>query len=191
MIAEQYGDNKSIWAYAQSPGLALHMKSKGFLKLLVILAGDTEINPGPRVTCSTCVKEIKRNQLKAKCKTYGVCFHPKCTKENFGEDIYCRLCYICPEENEYTNNDCYDKLRSLTINRGLKILHQNVNGLLSKIDAIRLLCGSQNKHIHVFGVTESKLDSAISDAEVQIQGYNGVRYDRKNGSGGWSVRIHS
>ena len=141
---------ESIWGYKQSS--ALHMKPKGLLKLLVILAGDIELNPGPCVTCTTCAKKIKRIQIKAKCKTCGVYYHAKCMKENFGEDIYCRLCYIYPEESQYTNNDCYNELRSLMINRGLKILHQNVNGLLSKIDAIRLLCGSQNKNIHVFGV---------------------------------------
>ena len=70
------------------------MKLKGFLKLLVILAGDIEVNPGPCVTCTTCIKKITRNQIKAKCKTCGVYYHAKCMNENFGEDIYCRVCAI-------------------------------------------------------------------------------------------------
>ncbi|CAB3996535.1 Hypothetical predicted protein, partial [Paramuricea clavata] len=85
-----------------------------------------------------------------------------------------------PEETGETNNDCYEELRSLITNRGLKILHQNVNGLLSKMNAIRLLLDSQNKNIHIFGIIESKLDLSISDTEIRIDGYTCVRYDRKN-----------
>ena len=104
--------------------------------------------------------------------------------ENFDEDLYCRVCHIQPEETGQTNNDCYKELQSLITNRGLKILHQNVNGLLSKINAIRLLLDSQNKNILIFGITESKLDLSISDTEIRIDGYTGVRYDRRNGAGG-------
>ena len=62
-------------------GITIHFKSKGLQKLLMILAGQTEINPVPRAVCSKCIMEIKRlpstciqmgnkrNQLKAKCKT--------------------------------------------------------------------------------------------------------------------------
>jgi exonuclease III len=160
------------------------MESKGLVKLLVILAGDIEINPGPRFTCITCAKDIRRNQLKAKFKTCCEYFHAKCMIENFDEDLYCRVCHIQPEETGQTKKYCYKELQWLITNRGLKILHQNVNGLLSKINAIRWLLDSQNKTIHIFGITESKLDLSISDTEIRIDGYTGVRYDRKNGAGG-------
>ena len=151
-----------IWGYKQSS--ALHMKSKGLLKLLVILVRDIGVNPGLCVTCTTCDKKIKRNQINAKCKTCGVYYHVKCTKENFGEDIYCRLCYIYPEENQYTNNDCYNELRAL-INRA-RFVAAKIR-IFTFLELVKV--NSQTK---------------ITDEEVQIQGYNSVRYDRKNGSGG-------
>ena len=55
----------SLWIYKQCH--ALHMKSNGTFKLLMILAGDVELNPGPALTCSSCLKQIRRNQLKGTC----------------------------------------------------------------------------------------------------------------------------
>ena len=88
--------------------------------------------------------------------------------------MFCNTCYIRPTEpieetrHDDRQSDCYDNLRSYIAKTGLKILHQNVNGLLSKIDMIREMFDSLNNNIHVLGVTESKLNSTILDAEVRI-----------------------
>ena len=57
-------------------------------------------------------------------------------------------------DDRYDGKDCHDNLRSYIAKSGLKILHQNVNGLLSNIDMIRDILDSPNRNIHVFGVTE-------------------------------------
>jgi hypothetical protein len=89
--------------------------------------------------------------------------------------VFCNTCYIRPTEpieetrHDDRQNDSYDNLRSYIAKTGLiKILHQNVNGLLSKIDMIREMFYNLNNNIHVLGVTESKLNSTILDAEVRI-----------------------
>ena len=60
--------------------------------------------------------------------------------------------------------------------------HLNVNSLLSKIDKLRDI----TNHIRpaILGITESKLDSSVTNAEVDINGYSIVRNDRnRNGEG--------
>ena len=51
---------------------------------------------------------------------------------------------------------------------GLHFLHINVNSLLSKIDELRDFVGHTKPAI--LGITESKLDSSVSDREVNING---------------------
>ena len=169
------------------------MKSNGTFKLLMILSGDVELNPSPALTCSSCLKQIRRNQLKGTCQNCKQCFHIKCLKENVNDTMFCNTCYIRPTEpieetrHDDRQSDCYDNLRSYIAKTGLKILHQNVNGLLSKIDMIREMFDSLNNNIHVLGVTESKLNSTILDAEVRINGYVGIRHDRTSIGGGGGV----
>ena len=174
------------------------MKSNGTFKLLMILSGDVELNPSPALTCSSCLKQIRRNQLKGTCQNCKQCFHIKCLKENVNDTMFCNTCYIRPTEpieetrHDDRQSDCYDNLRSYIAKTGLKILHQNVNGLLSKIDIIREMFDSLNNNIHVLSVTESKLNSTILDAEVRINGYVGIRHDRtsRGGGGGMIAFVH-
>ena len=65
--------------------------------------------------------------------------------------------------------------------RGLHFLHINVNSLLSKIDELRDVVGHTKPAI--LGITESKLDSSVSDQEVDISGYSILRSDRNRYGG--------
>ena len=61
-------------------------------------------------------------------------------------------------------------------------LHINVNSFLSKIDELRDVVGHTKPAI--LGVTESKLDSSVSDQEVNRSGYSILRSNRnKYGEG--------
>ena len=62
------------------------------------------------------------------------------------------------------------------IRKGLHFLHINVNSLLTKIKEIRLI--AKNSKANVIGITETKLDGTIFNAEVCIKGYSIVRCDR-------------
>ncbi|CAB4046261.1 Hypothetical predicted protein, partial [Paramuricea clavata] len=102
--------------------------------------------------------------------------------------LYCPSC--APIEldescNTNTNNTCiFGKLNDFLKNKGVKIFHQNVNGLVTKIEKLRLMLQETSKRIHIFGITESHLNKNIQDSEVAISGYNFIRKDRKNGCGG-------
>lgn len=77
----------------------------------------------------------------------------------------------------------YNKLKEVLKSPGLKVFHQNFNGLYFKIDILWILLQETLKDIHIFGITESHLNESIEDKELHIAGYDIVRNDGKQGSG--------
>ena len=66
--------------------------------------------------------------------------------------------------------------------RGLHFCHLKVDSLLFKIDKLRVITNYIRPAI--LGITESKLDSSVTNAEVNINGYSIIRNDRnRNGAG--------
>ena len=63
-------------------------------------------------------------------------------------------------------------------------MHQNLNGLLSKLSAIQLMIDSISNNVDLFGITVSHLTPSINDSELQITNYNLIRRDRELGQGG-------
>ena len=68
----------------------------------------------------------------------------------YKEKLYCPSCV--PTENESVNtnmnNTCiFEKLNDFLGNKGLKIFHQNVNGLVSKIEKLRSVLQETNINI--------------------------------------------
>lgn len=179
----------SLWQLKQDSGFNPRLRHA--LKFLLLLAGDIELCPGPRVHCSGCLKAIHRTQLSKVCESCGTLFHVKCLTDKLEgriEKFYCSSCVVNieheAEEECDTNVPLYPQLSSYLCRRGLKILHQNVNGLLSKLDQVKILLTETDKNIHMFKITESHLDSSISDSQLSIFGYNIIRKDRQNGPGG-------
>ena len=76
--------------------------------------------------------------------------------------------------------------RSL-LSKGLHLLHSNVRSLLPKLPDVRLLL-SQTKAT-VFAVSETWLDSTVTDGEVSVPGFNIVRRDRNRNGGGVAIFI--
>ena len=66
--------------------------------------------------------------------------------------------------------------------RGLHFVHININSLLPKIDEIRSF--AQQTNVSVIGITETKLDNSVLDAEIKIDGYDLMRWDRNRHGGG-------
>ena len=65
----------------------------------------------------------------------------------------------------------------------LHFLDVNINSLLSKTDEQRNIV--DNTKSALLGITESKLDSSVSDQEVNLSGYSILRSDRNRyGRGG-------
>ena len=73
----------------------------------------------------------------------------------------------------------FQKLRSGT---GINIAHLNVCSLFRNIDEIRNILTNEN--ISILSLSETRLDSSVSEAEICIPGYRSVRLDRNRNGGG-------
>ena len=82
-----------------------------------------------------------------------------------------------------------DEVFNLSNMRGLKIGHLNTNGLLNKIDDIRILLGQSQ--LDILALCESKLTHEISDIDVSIPNYNLFRLDRDRHGGGVLIYCHT
>ena len=71
----------------------------------------------------------------------------------------------------------------------LHFIHLNINSLLPKLDELRYI--AKNSNAAVIGISETKLDSTVSDSEVAVDGYNIVRNDRNRKGGGVACYIRS
>ena len=74
-------------------------------------------------------------------------------------------CQYLPDKNK----DLFEPFRK----RGLHFLHINVNSLPSKIDELRDIM--RHTKPAILGITESKLDSSVTDQEINISGYSILR----------------
>jgi hypothetical protein len=66
--------------------------------------------------------------------------------------------------------------------KGLKIANLNINSLLKHIDEIRILLS--DNPFDILAINETKIDSSILDAEIHIDNYTIVRFDRNRFGGG-------
>ena len=71
----------------------------------------------------------------------------------------------------------------------MHFLHINVNSLLSKIGELRYIVGHSKPAI--LGITGSKLDSSVSDQDVNRSGYSILRGDRNRYVGGTACCVRS
>jgi hypothetical protein len=76
------------------------------------------------------------------------------------------------------DSDIYENLKS----RGLHFLHINARSLIPKLSELRLI--TQQTRPAVLTITESWLDSSITNDEVKIDGYDIIRNDRNRQGGG-------
>ena len=84
----------------------------------------------------------------------------------------------------------FEGKESLSINKadGFKIMSLNVFSLLGRLDQLNILIEEEKPH--VIGINETKIDSDISDTDIQIEGYEVVRRDRNKWGGGVALYIH-
>ena len=80
----------------------------------------------------------------------------------------------------------YNELKFFS-KRGIHFIHLNINSILSKIEELRQI--ALETKITVIGISESKLDSSVTDEEVNIPGYEIIRGDRNRKGGGVAAYI--
>ena len=73
--------------------------------------------------------------------------------------------------------------------RGLHLIHLNMNSILSKINELRIV--AKKSKASVVGITEPKLDKAVLDEEINIDGYELARSDQNRHRGGVACYIRN
>ncbi|PFX22533.1 hypothetical protein AWC38_SpisGene12938 [Stylophora pistillata] len=66
----------------------------------------------------------------------------------------------------------------------MELVHQNIRGLLNKLDEIRYIINTLKSGIQLISFTETWLNSSVLDEEVNIPGYTVFRKDRGSKGGG-------
>ena len=79
---------------------------------------------------------------------------------------------------------------SIEVNKGngLKIAHLNINGLLHKLNVLKVLLEETN--FDILAVTETHLQANIPDDKVKIENYDLLRRDRKTDNGWGGVIVY-
>ena len=82
-----------------------------------------------------------------------------------------------------------DNTRKETDTTDLMMVHLNINSCQNKLDDLILL----NKELksHVIFLSETKIDSSYTSAQVALEGYHTYRMDRKKGGGGLMAYLSS
>ena len=180
--------NSSIWVYHQQHGLLLRPSRPTFIQLILLLCGDIETCPGPVLKCRSCSKTIRRTQSRATCTRCNEFLHLKCLTQHMNENL-CLSCLSFPDHgntavhgdaDSINTNLSYEipELTELQRTPGLKILHQNIRGILSHIDSIYHLM-ENFKNIHIFSLSETHLTSQ-DEAQVKIPGFHYINKPRQS-----------
>ena len=163
---------------------------------VLLQCNDISLNPGPNqrgLLSQFCNKHIGRSQENVQCSNCNLYYHLRCLDTEYEQSKLCRLCGILNPSNDSTDETMFssiavpDELVNFVKRRGLKIIHQNVQSLRSKINELRLLCTSLQNGIHILTLSETWLNESILDSEISIPGYNLFRLDRGEHGGGVAV----
>ena len=74
--------------------------------------------------------------------------------------------------------------------KGLRIGHMNIQGLSNKVDQVKYMLQSDSNRIHMFGISETKLNDYHADSVFEIIGYQKpFRKDRTSNGGGLLVYV--
>ena len=133
---KDYYYSSYVWLLYRDKNIFLQPKAA--LKMLLILAGDVELCPGPRSRCQKCEKCFRRNTDKVPCAKCMEIFHRKCIYVENRVDFICNFCLHQDQPLNSTDDVRYSvkELESLSQFSGLKIVHQNIRGLFRKVGEI-------------------------------------------------------
>ena len=173
-----------------------------FFRLILLLSGDINLNPGPFTACSICNKNVNKRSLQ--CEICLTRTHKMCADKVELGNYKCKACstitniseafdldssskfidpdLIPPPNLDDSNKNLDDETWNKFNERGLHFIHLNINSLLPKIYELRQIASKTNAA--VIGITESKLDDTVLDAEIEIDGYSLARSDRNRHGGG-------
>jgi len=179
--------------------------------MLLLLAGDVQLNPGPRnwkFPCGICEKPVKSNDKGIFCDVCQKWLHTRCI--GMTDDEYSELqaspdswsCKRCLQE-ALPFADCSllsvsasqpSSISAGALSIGMSnhssptILYTNCRSLFPKLDELKVLASHYMPHI--ICLCETWLDPTVSDSELYIPGFNLLRRDRNRHGGGIASYIH-
>lgn len=87
-----------------------------------------------------------------------------------------------PSDEQFSSFfDCFKQ-------KGLHFIHINIRSLTSKISELKII--ANNSSASVIAISETWLDSSVTDAEININGYTVIRADRNREGGGVCMYIN-
>ena len=153
----------SLWIYKSEKGICLsHTRA---LSVLLILAGVVELCPGPKFF--VCAKIIRKNQRSTDCCNCDKALHLKCAFDKMVSDQDKFYCLQCVHDQEQSLNDgsssnacniILGKLSDFLNTKELALFHQNMNGLLGKLDNLRLMLHETKRKIDILVLTKTWRD---------------------------------
>ena len=177
--------------------------------VVLLMSGDVEIHPGPvQNPCGICDQSVRVNQMAICCDSCNTWSHRRCTDRtgNSEQDWFCNRCILPPFSNSFfdestavNEDECNAVVPSTPIvtlppvahdpyqalwSKGLSFVHVNARSILLKNDELHTLAASTK--VAAIGVTETWLDTSVSDSEITIPGYLITRQDcNREGGGVW------
>ena len=136
---------------------------------LLLLSNDIETQPGPS-KCFQYSKTIRRNQSRVSCQICQKEYHLRC----FDEITTMGVCSDCTRKNELgsqlecSSTSILPDLEDLCKEKGIKLFHQNIRGLLTKAPHIENIL-QENKNIHVFTLSETHINCESESLVNNVQ----------------------
>ena len=80
-LTQYLANARKLGNWKSSEGLSFFRPSHGTnLAIMLVLAGDIEVNPGPRFQCGVCKKYCKASDRIVECEDCKKRFHASCSK---------------------------------------------------------------------------------------------------------------
>ena len=170
----------------------------------------------PKHPCVHCSKGVISRSRAISCDNCERWVHSRCTQitnaeydnivaENAELNYLCNICSFdelpfanFDDDQDTTNSDPGNENGSSYFNpdeqffdcfkrKGLHFIHINIRSLISKLSEIKIL--ANNSSAAVIAISETWLDSSVTDAEININGYTVIRADRNREGGGVCMYI--
>ncbi|RWS02347.1 hypothetical protein B4U79_19140, partial [Dinothrombium tinctorium] len=171
------------------------------IRIILILANDIELNPGPNFNeCAVCKKRNKNLIMQCqKCNKYC---HRICSNISLNQFRSSDFVFICDQcsnfieipfnfSEDFFENDLENDLRNCNITkvipsnlykkRHFKIVHFNARSAISKLDELKFFC--QQTNVDILCLSETWFTSNSTIHETEINGYYCYRNDKGKGGG--------
>ena len=81
-----------------------------------------------------------------------------------------------PVEETHRSQPLKNPFKTISSEKGVRIVHNNVQGLRGSHESLKL--SLMDSQLDIFGMSETNLNSNVSDADVDVPGYHLERKDR-------------